>query len=137
MPKPSLAALPDPPVETPGGSSSASPRIGQRATTEVDEGEFAGVTARVDQIVAWPLYLLAHTRYQAYFAATEPDVELPALQAIVDLYVARARPVWSIEDLTGPVPAVAGEILLRVPVRLIQTLYVMWLATFPQATDDE
>lgn len=121
------------PAETPGPTSPEPPRLGQRATTIVDDGDYAGTQAVVDQIIAWPLFALASTKYQAFLDATAPADELSALQSVVDLYVSRARPVWSIEDLRGPVPAAASDVLLRVPVALIQTLFVLWLATFPQA----
>ena len=117
------------PAETPGPSPA--PRLGQRATTIIDDGEYAGHQAVVDQIIAWPLFALAANRGAAFLAATTPDAELAALRAMIELYVARARPQWNLDD-GRPVPVVVAEILVRVPVPLITTLYELWLDSFPR-----
>lgn len=120
--------LPVSPVE-PGDPQ----RLGERVTTLIDEGEHVGQSARVDRIVAWPLFALATRRMAAYLEAKDPAAEMEALRAMYELYVSQARPVWTLEDQRGPIPARAPDMLVRVPIPLVTDLYHLWVGTFPVA----
>jgi hypothetical protein len=110
-------------------------RLGSRVTTPIDDGEYAGASATVDQIIGWPVFAIGSAR-MAEFLAAEGEAELKALLDLYGAYEKYARPVWNVEDGAGPVPPTA-EGMLRLPVPLVETLYHLWLATFPGAEAPE
>lgn len=112
-------------------------QLGERATTVIDEGEYAGAEAMVDQVIAYGLATLAGQRMLEYLNATDKGPELDALRAMAELYAASARPAWNLEDPRGPISPTAGNILLRVPVPLFTSLYELWVATYPVETPVE
>lgn len=105
-------------------------RIGQRATLLVDDGDYAGAQVTVDQLVAWPLLVIARSYLDAYYAAEDQSGELAALRKMYEFYEAEARPAWNIEDQRGPVPPNLGG-LLHLPLELSILIYTMWMQTFP------
>jgi hypothetical protein len=104
-------------------------RLGSRVTTPIDEGEYAGASATVDQIIGWPVFAIG-SGPDGGFLAAEGDAELKARLEAVRRVREVCPPAWNVEDGAGPVPPTA-EGMLRLPVPLVETLYHLWLATFP------
>lgn len=108
--------------------------LGQRVEVH-GEGLYAGLSAEVEALVAWPIRWSVIRAVNAYFAAEEPDVQIVALGKVYDLFEAEGQPTWTLADHRGPIPPTSVG-MWRLPLPLILGFVDQWVSPPGTAVDE-
>ncbi len=94
---------------------------GERITLDV-----GGPSVDVEPIHSWQIEVEAAALRDVFLAASRPQDEYGALNALIAVFVSEAQPVWDIADHLGPVPATARG-MARLPLDMQLAMLGQWL----------